>query len=237
MLNLVGAIAGMTAIGVNLVAITTGLSLSLNKRLGLAAVLAAWVGLASGLGAAGDFAFAPDQPIPLVGVFFAAPLLVMAFLALKSQKVRSALMAMPMHLLIGLNAMRVLGVLFLLLAANGATQRSLSVIGWIRRHHHRRDGAVPLALATARSQTPPIAPIRFWNLFGVLDLFAAVSLGIMSTAGSPLALIHAGVGSEAMQLLPFCLVPTVLVPFYLITHAIIAAQLTTYPASLAVAKA
>ena len=28
-----------------------------------------------------------------------------------------------------------------------------------------------------------------------------------------------------MQYLPFCLVPTVLVPFYLITHAIVAAQL------------
>jgi hypothetical protein len=64
-----------------------------------------------------------------------------------------------------------------------------------------------------------------WSIFGTLDLFAAVGLGITSAAGSPPQLIHAGVGSEAMQYLPFCLVPTVLVPFYLITHAIIAAQL------------
>jgi hypothetical protein len=28
-----------------------------------------------------------------------------------------------------------------------------------------------------------------------------------------------------MQQLPYCLVPTVLVPFYLITHAVVAAQL------------
>jgi hypothetical protein len=43
--------------------------------------------------------------------------------------------------------------------------------------------------------------------------------------GSPIQLIHAGMGSAAMQYLPYCLVPTVLVPFYLITHAIVAAQL------------
>ena len=32
-------------------------------------------------------------------------------------------------------------------------------------------------------------------------------------------------GSQAMQYLPLSLVPTVLVPFYLLTHAIVVAQL------------
>jgi hypothetical protein len=85
--------------------------------------------------------------------------------------------------------------------------------------------AIPLALSVARSQKLPVSAIASWNVFGILDLFAAVALGITSAAGSPLQLIHAGAGSQAMQYLPFCLVPTVLVPFYLITHAIIAAQL------------
>jgi ABC-type uncharacterized transport system permease subunit len=67
--------------------------------------------------------------------------------------------------------------------------------------------------------------IAAWNLFGTLDLFAAVALGLTSAQGSPLQVIHAGVGSEAMQHLPYSLVPTVLVPFYLVTHAVIAAQL------------
>ena len=85
--------------------------------------------------------------------------------------------------------------------------------------------AIPLALSVARSQKLPVSAIVRWNIFGTLDLFAAVALGITSAAGSPIQLIHAGVGSDAMQYLPFCLVPTVLVPFYLITHGIIAAQL------------
>jgi hypothetical protein len=35
------------------------------------------------------------------------------------------------------------------------------------------------------------------------------------------------VGSTAVQFLPFCLIPTVLVPFFLITHGILAARLAT----------
>jgi len=85
--------------------------------------------------------------------------------------------------------------------------------------------AIFLAMQVARSAQRPTRAIARWNMFGILDLLVAVGLGITSAAGSPLQLIHAGAGSQAMQQLPFCLVPTVLVPFYLITHGIIAAQL------------
>ncbi len=68
-----------------------------------------------------------------------------------------------------------------------------------------------------------------------MDLVAAVGLGLTSAHGSPVQLIHVGVGSEAMQFLPYCLVPTVLVPFYLITHAIVAAKLAVTRAEPALA--
>jgi hypothetical protein len=224
MLDLIGAIAGMIAVAVNLVALTSSLPGSLARRLGLAVIAGGWVGLASGLGAAGKLAFTPDHPVPLVGVLFAAPLLIVGALALRSPRVRATLMAIPMPLLIGVNALRVLGVLFLLLAAAGRLSGPFPYsagLGDIITGAF----AVPLALSVARSQPLPARAIVSWNIFGALDLLAAVSLGITSAAGSPLQLIHAGVGSEAMQYLPFSLVPTVLVPFYLLTHAIIAAQL------------
>jgi hypothetical protein len=224
MLDLIGAIAGMTAVALNLVALTSVLPGSLARRLSVAAIAGAWVGLASGLGAAGKLAFAPNQPLPLVAVLFATPLLVVGALALRSARMRSELMAIPLALLIGVNSLRVLGVLFLLLAAVGRLSGPFPysaglgdiITGAL---------AVPLALSVARSRKLPVSAIARWNIFGTLDLVAAVALGITSAAGSPLQLIHAGVGSEAMQYLPFCLVPTVLVPFYLITHAIVAAQL------------
>jgi hypothetical protein len=129
-----------------------------------------------------------------------------------------------MPLLIGVNALRVLGVLFLLLAVVG---RLSGPFPFSAGFGDIITGAfaIPLALSVARSEKLPLRALVLWNIFGTLDLFAAVALGITSAAGSPLQLIHAGVGSEAMQYLPFSLVPTVLVPFYLITHAIIAAQL------------
>jgi hypothetical protein len=224
MLDLVGAIVGMTAVAVNLVALTSVLPGSFARRLSVAAIAGGWVGLASGLGAAGKLAFSPDHPVPLVGVLFATPLLYVGALALKSARVRATLMAIPLPLLIGVNALRVLGVLFLLLAAVGRLSGPFPysaglgdiITGAL---------AIPLALSVARSQKLPLSAIARWNIFGTIDLFAAVALGMTSAAGSPLQLIHSGAGSEAMQYLPFCLVPTVLVPFYLITHAIVAAQL------------
>jgi hypothetical protein len=224
MLDQVGAIVGMMAVAVNLVALTSVLPGSLARRLSVAAIAGGWVGLASGLGAAGKLAFSPNHPVPLLGVLFATPLLIVGALALRYPRMRSTLMAIPMPLLIGLNAMRVLGVLFLLLAAVGRLSGPFPYsagLGDIITGAF----AIPLALSVARSQKLPVSAIVSWNIFGTLDLFGAVALGITSAAGSPLQLIHAGVGSNAMQYLPFCLVPTVLVPFYLITHAIIAAQL------------
>jgi hypothetical protein len=224
MLDLVGSIVAMMAIGINLVAVASVLPGPLARRLGWAAIAGAWVGLASGLGAAGRLAFFPGNPVPLVGVLFAVPLLTVGALALRYAKVRSTLLAIPMPLLISLNALRVLGVLFLLLAAAGRLSGPFPYsAGW--GDIITGAFAIPLALRVARSQKLPVAAVRLWSIFGALDLIAAVGLGISSAAGSPLQLIHAGVGSQAMQYLPFCLVPTVLVPFYLITHAIIAAQL------------
>jgi hypothetical protein len=214
----------MSAVGINLVAFTHALPGSLARRLGLAAIAGAWVGLASDLGAAGKLAFSSDIPVPLIGVLFALPLIVVGVLALRSQKVRAALLAVPMPLLIGLNAFRVLGVLFLLLAASGRLSGPFPFaagLGDIITGAF----AIPLALSVARSKRPPLSAVRRWNIFGTLDLIVAVGLGIASANGSPLQLIHMGVGSEAIQYLPYCLIPTVLVPFYLITHAIIAVQL------------
>lgn len=236
MLNFIGSIVGMMAVGVNLVAVNTALDISLVKRLGLAAIVGAWVGLASGLGAAGALTFSPNAPVPLVGVLFATPLLVVGALAIGFREVRSALLAIPTPLLIGLNSMRVLGLLFLMLAFDGRLSGPFPFsagIGDIITGVF----AIPLALSALRSQRLPTAAIARWNAFGALDLFAAIGLGITTANGSPLQLLHVGVGSDAMQFLPFCLVPTVLVPFYLITHAIVAAQLAAHRTSPVLSRA
>jgi len=157
-------------------------------------------------------------------------------LALRSQSVRNALLAVPLPVLIGLKSLRVLGVLFLMLAAVGRLSGPFPYFAGIG---DMITGAVaiPLALSITRTGKVPAGAVRRWNLFGTLDLFVAVGLGIASADGSPVQLIHAGVGSEAMQHLPYCLVPTVLVPFFLITHGIVAARLAATRATPALARA
>jgi hypothetical protein len=225
MLDLVGATVGMMAVMVSVVAIAGALQLSLVQRLVFGAVAGVWVGLASGLAAAGELVFSPDQKVPLIGVLVAAPLLIAAALWLGSARFRAALMAIPMPLLIGLNSLRVFGVLFLVLVAAGRLSGPFPYsAGW--GDIITGVMAIPVARLAMGGSARAGLWIACWNLFGAADLVAAVTLGITSAPGSPLQLIHAGVGSEAMQYLPYSLVPTVLVPFYLITHAAVAAQLS-----------
>jgi hypothetical protein len=83
--------------------------------------------------------------------------------------------------------------------------------------------ALPVARLAARTG-PGNPEVIAWNAFGMLDLIVAVSLGLLSTNGFPLQLIHAGVGANAVTTLPWALIPLVLVPTYLVGHAIVFAH-------------
>lgn len=224
LIDFIGWIVPMAVIAVDLVAVTQILSISFARRLAIAAVGGSWVGLAIYLGVSGRLAFSPANPAPLLGILLVAPLLAVGVLALTSGKVRATLLGIPPQLLIGLNAMRIGGVLFLLNVVAGSVSGPFPFFAGVG---DMITGAlaIPLALRIARSKEPSVRTIARWNAFSVLDLIVAIGLSTTSVPGSPLQLIHAGVGSQAMQYLPLSLVPTVLVPFYLITHAIVAAQL------------
>jgi hypothetical protein len=133
---------------------------------------------------------------------------------------------LPLPLLIGLNFGRVFAILFLALGNAGRLAGPFPFYaGW---------GdiiagvlAVPLAIAASgdwRRNGGLRAAIFAWNLFGIADLVLAIFLGVTSSEGSPLQMFHDPPGSAAMQYLPFSFVPTVLVPFYLIIHAVILAR-------------
>jgi hypothetical protein len=152
----------------------------------------------------------------------AFPLVATAVAASVSPSVRASLLGMPMPFLIGLNVWRVAGGFFLLLAAEGRLAGPFPTsAGW----GDVITGvlALPVAWLALRGQGRPL--VWAWNAFGMLDLVAALAFGIISANGSPLQIIHAGEGSEAVQVLPWSLIPTVLVPIYLIVHGIIFAKL------------
>jgi len=136
--------------------------------------------------------------------------------------VRASLLGMPVPFLIGLNVWRIAGGFFLLLAAEGRLGGPFPYsAGW----GDVITGALALPVAFLALRGQGTALVWSWNAFGTLDLIAALAFGIVSANGSPLQIIHAGEGSQAVQMLPWSLIPTVLVPMFLIVHAVIFSRL------------
>ena len=222
MLDFIGTVVLVAAIIVSINALTGAMPISPSQRLALSVGAGLWTGLAAALAAANLFLGTNPMGPPTIGTMIAFPLLATAVAASISPSVRAALLGMPMSFLIGLNVWRVAGGFFLLLAAEGRLAGPFPTsAGW----GDVITGvlALPVAWLALRAQGKPL--VWTWNAFGMLDLVAALAFGIISANGSPLQIIHAGEGSEAVQLLPWSLIPTVLVPMYLIVHGIIFAKL------------
>jgi len=187
----------------------------------LAVVIGLWIGLAAAVAEAGWLPI--SRPIPVVGLFVAIPLLAAGF-ATAWPRAREALLSIPMPVMVALNVVRIFAVLFLVLAAEG---RLTGPFPYSAAWGDIITGVVAVPVlwllkddAGARHTTA----IGAWNLFGAADLVLAIAFGITSAEGSPLQLFS-GPGSQAMQHVPWSFVPTVLVPIWLILHAIIAVQL------------
>jgi hypothetical protein len=217
MLDFVGTVA-MVAMTVFLVAaLVPVLDAPRSAKLAVAAVAGLWAGFCAAATAAGWLA--ATKPFPIIGLFVAAPLLAAA-IAAAFPAARQAMLSIPMSQIIALNIPRVLGVLFLLVAAQGRLAGPFPYsAGW----GDIITGAVALLLVLSGSRSPAL--ITAWNIFGFADLVMAIALGVTSGQGSPLQLFHDAPGSAAMQTLPWAFIPTVLVPIWLILHGIVFAQL------------
>jgi hypothetical protein len=216
MLDILGSLVLGSTAGALFAAVLGSLAIRPNVRLALGAGVGAWIALAVAVTAAGGLGASPL----VLPALFALPLTAAA-LAATSAACRSAMLALPTPTIIALNALRVLGVLFLFLAADGRLSGPFpysAAIGDIIT------GLFALPVARLAARNPRDIRVLEWNIFGALDLVAAVALGMTSANGSPLQLIHAGVGSEAITTLPWALVPLVLVPTYLIGHALVFAR-------------
>jgi hypothetical protein len=219
MLDMIGTIAVGAAMAVILTGLVITIPLPFSARLILAGTLGAWVGLAGAVAGAR----ALSTPAVTLGMF-GTPLVITVALVLAFPTIRRALIAIPLPLLAGLNAFRLGGLLFVLLAGAGRLSGPFPYIaGW--GDFATGALAIPAAWLLAGETSFRDRLIFAWNTFGMLDLIVAVALGLVSRNGSPLQLIHAGVGTAAMQTLPWAFVPSVLVPFFLIAHGIIFAQI------------
>ena len=225
MLDFLGFIvtAALMVLAVN--AVITLMDLSPRAKLTLATLAGLWIGLAAAAGAAGMLAI--SRPFPVIGLFVAAPLAAAA-IAAAWPDARRAMLTIPMPLMIGLNVGRAFAVLFLLLWAQGRLAGPFPLFAGLG-DIITAAFALPVAQLARDAATKHRTAIAAWDLFGTADLLLAIFLGVASAEGSPLQIFSSPPGSAAMQVLPWSFVPSVLVPFWLILHAIIWVQLRRLP--------
>jgi hypothetical protein len=206
-------------------AITAGLSRRTATAVAgvTAAVLGGWV-LGSGLLArAGTYHQDSGQAAPWFGVAFAATLLGLLAATRIPPMPRvltapgtAARLALP-------HTLRVVGVTFLLVMAQGHLPANFALPAGLG------DIAAGLAApSVARRLAPGGGRTRavWFNLFGILDLVVALTIGFLAGLG-PWRPLEVTPSTEPLSLLPLALVPTTAVPLAIALHLVALRRLRT----------
>ena len=182
-------------------------------------VLAAWATLTAVLARRGFFLQTDPDRLPPVGVTLFLVLVVLAACLLASPSLRRLLT--NQRNLILLNLWRLVGVVFLMLMANGQMPALWAlpagigdvIVGvvapWIARD-----------VETSQGRRRAI----MFNLFGMADLVVAVGLGTMTSPG-PTQVFRTTPSSALATQFPLVLVPTFLVPLAFALHVVSLSQL------------
>jgi len=188
-------------------------------RLTVAAVLGAWFALVLVIGATAALDPVRGIGVPGLGLTVALPVaaLIGAFFAIPS--IRNAMLATPLPALVAVNAIRSLGVIFLVLNARGELPAPFAPsAGWGDIFIGLT--ALPLTWALLRFGPRVRLLALAWNTFGIADLVNAVALGALS-APSPLQLFAGPPTSAIMTSLPWLMIPGFLVPSLMFIHVVI----------------
>lgn len=223
MLDIIGAIV-ITAIYAAIIGVLVGLSpLPGTAKLRACAIAALWPAIIILIAALGGLAPGVTGPVPVPVLLLLSMLAVLFGSWWLSPGFREALLAVPLIALVGLNATRLVGVFFLLLAVDGRLSAPFAPsAGW--GDIAVGVTAIVLALAMMRGIARPIW-LAAWNVLGILDLLSAVSLGALSAPGTPFRVFTEGPGTQAIGALPWTLIPATLVPLFLLIHFTIAVRL------------
>ena len=141
-----------------------------------------------------------------------------------SESLRAFVLALDTGLLVTLHSWRMLGAGFLFLHAHGVLP---GLFAWPAGLGDMLTalGALLIGTVLLRGGVVSRRVLLAWNSFGLLDFVIAVALGTALRS----TYLGGAIPTDAMAVLPLSLVPTLVVPFYLITHVIIYLQLRHRP--------
>ena len=181
-----------------------------------AAALVGWLGIVLALGSAHVFQ-SRSQGIPWIALGVGAPIVVGFVAFFLSAQVRRIVDSIPQPWLLAMQWPRLVGATFLVLLAEHRLPAVFArPAGW----GDVLIGVAALPVASAylagRSWSRTLA-VAF-NLLGIADLVVAVGTGFLASP-SPFRLFFSQPSTSLMTVLPMVLIPTFLVPFWILVHA------------------
>ena len=189
------------------------------------AILAVWLGIAIAASrllvfhAGTTYAFQP--PVPL-GLAVTLPILVFVLWYATSPGFREFVLSLNPKNLTIVQTWRIGGMTFVVLYVYGILPGVFALpAGW-------GDFAIgitaPFVAIYLAGNAERKASYIAWQLFGMLDLVTAVTLGVLASP-PPVGILGHAVTTEAMTVLPLSVIPTFAVPLLLILHIISIAQM------------
>jgi len=223
----------LTASAATLIAILAGvLGDTALARVRIAGWLGAWFAFVVASAAIKLFYF-DRGPLAAAGLGLAvvAPVIVLIWTVARTPALRSRLAEVPLSLLIGLHAVRVLGILFIVLYASGRLPAPFAPTAGVGDIFIGVT-ALPLAAMVARGGPGARTLAWIWNAIGIADLISAIALGVTSSPG-PIQVFGLDTSSAIMTTVPWLLIPAFLVPLLFALHIAIALRLAAAEGSVA----
>ena len=189
----------------------------------IAAAFTAWLAIVWWLAVDGALRLRPRGAIPALPIAIFLPLLIALPLLLRSKRVGAVLDATPAAWLVGLQAYRVFGGIFLVAWSRGDLSGTFALpagsgdvlVGLL---------ALPVAYLLHAGAAGGRAAAIAWNVLGLVDFAIAIGIGILSAPG-PLQLIVPDRPNLQLGSFPTVMIPAFAVPSSILLHALSLRQL------------
>jgi hypothetical protein len=178
-------------------------------------VLGVWFLSALGGSLLGVFDSGPRPPLPL-GLAAVVPVAAFVACYLTWARFREFVLSLDLRALTLAQTFRVVGIVFVVLYFLGALPGVFALpAGW----GDFAVGVTAPVVAWYWKRPFPYKTFIAWNVLGCLDLAAAVTLGVLSSA-TPVGVLAGDVTTRLMGQFPLSLISTFFVPLLLILHLI-----------------
>jgi hypothetical protein len=192
--------------------------------LGVAIPFTLWLAFVWNLALNGVFQPTPGVArLPWLPIAIFAPVIIGLILLLRSKSIAAVLDAAPASWLVGLQAYRIIGGIFIVNWVHGTVAGPFA---WPAGIGDMLTGimALPVAWLLASGAERGRTAALSWNIFGLLDFAVAVTMGTLSTPG-PFQVFGLDIPASLAGTYPAVLIPAFAVPSSILLHALSIRQL------------